>query len=582
VAINFPLNETFYVVGAFNGYSPVFSGSAFELAIPTADHTALNMNYSPAKVNVQAFQSNFTYVPNGWNISLVLQNNTTTQGGDYGLGASFSSGAGCEGSFFQAFPSPVTTWNPPNSILAIMLDQKSPLTDGNATSQGGGGYPGTFTYSNTQLRGTQSDPCNPRDGTEDYYYFTQGISTSPVPLNSPAGTANTTTGDNYSVTVTYNGNNVTEQVYDITAGGSCPGASCFTQVWTDVSVPSMVNGTTAWVGLAESTNSPSGFPLLINTFAYTVLSSAATPSISPAAGTYGSTQTVSITDSSTGSIICYNTTGAPSTNGVGGCQNGTLYSGSFSVAKGETVYAVAGSGTSSYGDSAVASNAYNITGFAAAPLFSASTGTYSGTQAIILTTAHGGVICYNTTGSPATNGTTGCTTGTLYSTPLVVSSNETLYAVAGGTGFTDSNVNSAVYVIRPYWGTYGDSPVPPATPTFSPLPGTYSGTQNVTLTSTTSGSNICYMLSASPVSIGPFPSSAGGCQSGTLYSGPVAVSSSQYLYAVAGTNLTTYTYCGGANCQGTSAPSTGTVGFFTINTGIDSATGMKVSGWKSQ
>jgi hypothetical protein len=60
------------------------------------------------------------------------------------------------------------------------------------------------------------------------------------------------------------------------------------------------------------------------------------------------------------------------------------------------------------------------------------------------------VICWNTTGSPATNGATGCTTGTLISGTsgnITVSSSETVYAVAGGTGYTDSSAGSAAYVI---------------------------------------------------------------------------------------------------------------------------------------
>ena len=565
VNINYSKNENFNVVGATNGYTPVLSGASVELATPNAVHTALNMNYSVAAVNDQAFQSTFTFVPNGWNISFVLQNNTSTQGGEYGFNAQFSSGAGCEASIFQAFPNGGLTWDPPNKIFALMLDQDSPLTDSNAPWNGGGPYPGTYTYSSAQIYQTQQDPCNPRDGGEAHFYFTQKISTSPVPLNSPPSAQNVPTGHTYSATVTYTGSNVTLRLYDITAGGSCPGSNCFTQTWNNVSIPSMVDGTTAWVGLAESTNASSGYPLLINSFSYNVLSAAATPTFSLAGGTYSGAQSVTISDSSSGSIICWNTSGNPSTNGVGGCANGTPYTGAISVAKGQTIYAVAGSNTSNYGDSAVNSAAYNITGYAAAPTFSASSGTYQGNQAIILTAAQGGVICYNTTGSPATNGSTGCTTGTLYSSPVVVSSNETLYAVAGGSGFADSGVNSATYAISPYWGGYGDSPLPPATPTFSPLPGTYTGTQAVTLSSTTAGANICYTLASSLPSMPPYPDSQGGCTVGTLYTGPVSVSSSQTLYAIAGTSLTTYSYCGLSTCSGTSAPSTATAGTYTIS-----------------
>jgi hypothetical protein len=41
----------------------------------------------------------------------------------------------------------------------------------------------------------------------------------------------------------------------------------------------------------------------------------------------------------------------------------------------------------------------------------------------------------------------------LYSSAVGVPSSETLYAVAGGTGYTDSSVGSAAYVINPTFTT---------------------------------------------------------------------------------------------------------------------------------
>jgi hypothetical protein len=86
---------------------------------------------------------------------------------------------------------------------------------------------------------------------------------------------------------------------------------------------------------------------------------------------------------------------------------------------------------------------------AATPTFSPTAGTYTGAQTVtVSSTSAGSIICYNTTGVPATNGAAGCATGTLYSGPVTVSSSETLYAVAGGTGYLDSSVGSAAYVIN--------------------------------------------------------------------------------------------------------------------------------------
>jgi hypothetical protein len=486
------------------------SGSQL-LLMPTGEtHQVAAVNWQQA-VNVQAFTSSFTFIPNGQNVAFVLNNNTNTSSGP--AGQNFSSGAGCESGFFQEGDSATPPW--PNHVFALELDSYSALD----TSW-------NFAYSSAQIYGQGDSPCMPNDGAPTFYPINK-VSTSPVPLDSPATTRNTTNGDIYSATLVYTGTNLTLNLYDVTAGGSCPGASCFTHTWQNVAIPSMVGSSTAWVGLTSATGLTSSFPLYINSFSYTALSKAATPTFSSAAGTYGSTQSVAISDSTGSSYICYNFTGAPSTNGFGGCTNGSLYSGAISVPTGRTVYAVAGvSGDA--GDSAIGSASYTITGTASIPAFNQPGGTFNGNQTVQLTAAQGGVICYNTTGSPATNGSTGCTTGTHYTTPIVVSSNETIYATAGGTGFSDSAVGSAAYVISPFQA-------PTNSPTFSPLPGTYSGTQSVTLASTTSGANICYTLSATTPALLPQTDNWGGCLVGTLYNGPISVSSTQVLYAMAGT-----------------------------------------------
>lgn len=79
----------------------------------------------------------------------------------------------------------------------------------------------------------------------------------------------------------------------------------------------------------------------------------ATPSISPAAGTYASTQSVTITTSTSGATIKYTTNGSTPSR-----TNGTAYSGAFSVSSTTTVKAIAYKDYSL--DSAVASSAFTI------------------------------------------------------------------------------------------------------------------------------------------------------------------------------------------------------------------------------
>ncbi len=220
------------MVGTTNGSTPALSGTQVNLVPKGANHNALNLNYT-SPVNVQAFSTTFTFVPNGWNVAFVLQNNTNTNA-SLGTRSGFTAGAGCEGSFFQAFPSPPP--NPyPNNLFALDLDSSNGSTAGS----------GTFTHSSAQIYQPVETPCNPNDGQTPYASPQNKISTSPVSLNSPASTANTTTGDTYSATVVYTGTAVTLSLYDVTAGGSCPGVNCFTNTWTGVSIPSLVGATTA-------------------------------------------------------------------------------------------------------------------------------------------------------------------------------------------------------------------------------------------------------------------------------------------------------------------------------------------------
>jgi Chitobiase/beta-hexosaminidase C-terminal domain len=500
--------DNFNLIGAYNS----LSGSQILLMNATGEtHSSSTANYMTLS-KVQAFNAAFTFVPNGQNFAFYLQNNNNNPGFEL---TSFIGGAGCEGGFFQAFGSTA----PPNNVFALELDSYSPLT-----------YTGSFTYSSAQIYQMNQSPCLPNDNGPNYWP-TSKISTSPVSLNNSSNSQGSTSGDTYSATITYTGTTLTLQLYDATAGGSCPGSKCFTYTWTNLNIPAIVDGTTAYPGISSGLGTVVGnYPLYLDSFVYSVLSAAATPTFSPAAGIYSGTQSVTISDSMGSSYICYNFTGAPATNGIGGCANGTLYSGAVSVPTGATLYAVAGASETS-GDSAVASAAYNITGTGSVPVFNQPGGIFQGNQTVQLTASHGGVICYNTTGSPATNGSTGCTTGTQYKAPITVSSNETIYAVAGGTGFTDSSVGSAAYVINPF-ASGGTAPA--NAPTFSPVPGTYSGTQTVTLSTTTSGGYICYVLASSPPTFPPQTNNQGDCITGTLYSGPVSISSTQTLYAMAG------------------------------------------------
>jgi hypothetical protein len=225
----------------------------------------------------------------------------------------------------------------------------------------------------------------------------------------------------------------------------------------------------------------------------------ATPSFSLAAGTYTGTQTVAISDTTAGAIVYY------TTNGTTPTTSSAVYSGPITVSASETISAIATA--TNYSNSAVANAAYTIKTAAAVPTFSVAAGSYSTLQTVSLLDATPGVTIYYTT-----NGTTPTTSSAVYVAPIVVSSTETINAMAGGTNFASSAVASASYTIN---GSV-------ATPILSVASGTYSSTQTVALSDTTSGASIYYTTNGSI----PTTSSA-------LYNGPITVSSTETILAIA-------------------------------------------------
>lgn len=88
----------------------------------------------------------------------------------------------------------------------------------------------------------------------------------------------------------------------------------------------------------------------------------------------------------------------------------------------------------------------------ATPTFSPVAGTYSSAQTVTISTATSlATLCYTTDGTtPTANGSGTCTHGTTYSVPVSVLVSQTLKAVGSKSGFTDSVVGSAVYVIQQF------------------------------------------------------------------------------------------------------------------------------------
>ena len=167
---------------------------------------------------------------------------------------------------------------------------------------------------------------------------------------------------------------------------------------------------------------------------------AAAPTFSPAAGTYGSAQSVTLSDTTSGAAIYYTTNGTTPTTSSARYSPGTP----IPVSSTTTIEAIAAA--SGYSNSAVTAGTYTITAAApaATPTFTPAPGSYTSAQSVTLSDSTPGAVIYYTT-----NGTTPTTSSPRFSpsTPIPVSTTTTIEAIAVASGYGNSAVASGSYTI---------------------------------------------------------------------------------------------------------------------------------------
>ncbi|HEY2858460.1 MAG TPA: chitobiase/beta-hexosaminidase C-terminal domain-containing protein [Terracidiphilus sp.] len=232
---------------------------------------------------------------------------------------------------------------------------------------------------------------------------------------------------------------------------------------------------------------------LASSSAYTIQTAA--PTFNPPVALYSAPQSVTISSATTGAKIYYTTDGtAPTTSSK-------LYSAPVAISKSTTLKALAlASGNAT---SPVFGGYYTIR--TAAPTFSPSTGTYTAAQSVTIRSTTSGASIHYTT-----DGTTPTASSTLYSTPVTISKNTTLKAMAIAAGYANSPVSVATYSIQA------------AAPTFTPPVAIYTTAQSITIRSTTPGASIYYTTDGTT----PTTSSA-------RYSTGVAIGKNTELKAIA-------------------------------------------------
>src|SRR5258708_1576818 len=151
----------------------------------------------------------------------------------------------------------------------------------------------------------------------------------------------------------------------------------------------------------------------------------ATPTFSLPSGTYLAPQSVTLSDTTSGSTIYYTTDGSTPTTAS------TAYTGSISVTRSMTIMAMAAA--SGMANSTVAGATYTVR--VATPTFSLPGGTYVGPQAVTLSDTTSGATIYYTT-----DGSTPTAASTAYTGSISVARPMTIRAMAAASGMADSTV----------------------------------------------------------------------------------------------------------------------------------------------
>jgi hypothetical protein len=284
---------------------------------------------------------------------------------------------------------------------------------------------------------------NSGEGTNSTGLYLNGASPMTPAVDMGASGIDLHSGHVFQVHMTYDGTNLAMTVTDATT------AAKFTQTWA-VNIPGTVGANTAFVGFTGGTG---GFGALQNILNWTMNSSGgggtvATPTFSPAAGTYLGTQMVTLSDTTSGSTIFYTLDGTQPGTSAGGST--LQYTGQITVTSTKTIKALATA--SGLTTSATATALYTIESQVATPTFLPGGGTYTSSQSVTISSTTAGATIYYTT-----NGSTPTSSSTLYNGAVTVGASETLKAIATKSGFFDSNVGSAAYVINSGGGGGGIS-----------------------------------------------------------------------------------------------------------------------------
>ena len=257
-------------------------------------------------------------------------------------------------------------------------------------------------------------------------YLNSAVSVSNYYIQAPTPTFSVPSGTYYTSQNVVVSSTISGATIYYTTNGTAPTTSstpCANPCSLTVAATTTLKAIAAGGGYASSN---------VSVATYTV--AANNPTFSPAAGTYYSAQTVTITDTTPGVTIYYAVNGFPTTSSPS-CTSPC----SVSVSSTTTLRAMAlGNGISQSGTSVAV---YTIA--AQTPTFSPGSGTYATTQNVVITETTPNVTIYYAINGFPTTSSPSCVS------PCVVpiSASSTLRAMAVGNGISQSGTAVAVYTI---------------------------------------------------------------------------------------------------------------------------------------
>jgi len=331
------------------------------------------------------------------------------------------------------------------------------MIQGNSTSvlgpSGGGlGY-GPDTPSGTSTTGIPNSVAvkfdlysNAGEGNDSTGLYTNAASPTIPAIDLTSSGINLHSGHAFAAHMVYNGTTLTMSLTDTVTN------SAFTTSFT-VDIPGTVGDDAAYVGFSGGTGGATAVQdILTWTFTSgTTQQQVATPVISPGAGTYANSVSVTLTDATSGASIYYTTNGSTPTT------SSTLYNGTpITLSASATVQAIAV--LSGYSNSTVASTAYTVSSGSTAVSYASG---FTGTGITL-----NGSAKYVGTRLRLTDSSSAGAADAFYSTPVNVQSFTTDFTFqltnANADGITFIVQNNSAALLGPPGGGLGYGPDMPS------------------------------------------------------------------------------------------------------------------------